>query len=43
MSVMSAAEARQGAGASPEIPPRRLQIARSVAGQEDTDAASGNP
>ena len=41
MSVMSAAEARQGAGASPEIPPRRLQIA--AAGQDDADAAAGSP
>jgi hypothetical protein len=43
MSVMSAAEARQGAGASPEIPPRRLQIATPVAGQDDADAAAGDP
>jgi nucleoid-associated protein YgaU len=43
MSVMSAAEARQGAGASPEIPPRRLQIARPAAGQDDADAAAGCP
>jgi nucleoid-associated protein YgaU len=43
MSVMSAAEARQGAGASPEIPPRRLQIARPAAGQDDADAAAGSP
>jgi nucleoid-associated protein YgaU len=43
MSVMSAADARQGAGASPEIPPRRLQIARPAAGQDDADAAAGSP
>jgi hypothetical protein len=43
MSVMSAAEARQGAGASPEIPPRRLQIATPAAGQDDADAAAGSP
>jgi nucleoid-associated protein YgaU len=41
MSVMSAAEARQAAGASPEIPPQPLLIARSAAGQEDA-AAAGN-
>ena len=43
MSVMSAAEARQGAGASPEIPPRRLRIATPAAGQEDADAAADSP
>jgi nucleoid-associated protein YgaU len=43
MSVMSAAEARHGAGVSPEIPPRRLQIATPAAGQDDADAAAGNP
>jgi nucleoid-associated protein YgaU len=43
MSVMSTAEARQGAGASPEIPRPRLQIARSAAGQDDADAAIGSP
>ena len=43
MSVMSAAEARQEAGASPEIPPRRLQIATPAAGQDDADAAAGSP
>ena len=43
MSVMSAAEAREGAGASPEIPPRRLQIVTPAAGQDDADAAAGGP
>jgi hypothetical protein len=43
MSVMSAAEARQGADASPEIPPRRLQIARPAAGQDDADGVAGSP
>jgi hypothetical protein len=43
MSVMSAAEASQGAGASPEIPPRRLQIARPAAGQDDADGAAWIP
>jgi nucleoid-associated protein YgaU len=43
MSVMSAAEARQGDGASPEIPPRRLQIATPAAGQDDAEAAAGSP
>ncbi len=42
MSVMSAAEARQEAGASTEIPPRRLQIAGSAPGQDDAVAA-GSP
>ena len=41
MSVMSAAEAGQAAGASPEIPPQPLRIARSAADQEDA-AAAGN-
>jgi nucleoid-associated protein YgaU len=41
MSVMSAAEDRQAAGASPEIPPQPLRIARSAAGQDDA-AAAGN-
>jgi hypothetical protein len=39
MSVMSAAEARQGGGASPDFPPRRRRIATSAAGQDDNDAA----
>jgi hypothetical protein len=43
MSVMSAAEARQGADVSPEVPPRRLQIARPATGQDDADAAAGSP
>ncbi len=43
MSVMSAAEARQGAGASPEIPPRRLRIAASAPGRGDADGAAWNP
>jgi hypothetical protein len=43
MSVMSAAEARQEAGASLEIPPPRLQIAPPVGGQDDADAAADSP
>ena len=42
MSVMSAAEARQEAGASPEIPSRPLRIARSAADQGDP-AVAGSP
>jgi hypothetical protein len=42
MSVMSAAEARRGAGASPEIPQPRLQIATSAAGHDDADE-DGSP
>jgi nucleoid-associated protein YgaU len=38
MSVMSAAEARQVAGAGPDVPPPRLQIARSASRPEDADA-----
>lgn len=43
MSVMSAAEARQEAGASLEIPPRRLKIATPAGGQDGADAAAGSP
>jgi nucleoid-associated protein YgaU len=39
MSVMSAAEARQAAGTSPEIPPQPLRIVRSAAGQDDASEA----
>ena len=35
MSVMSAAEARQAAGASPEIPSQPLRIVRPAAGQDE--------
>ena len=42
MSVMSAAEARQAAGASTEIPPRPLRIAGSAAGHDDAVTA-GDP
>ena len=42
MSVMSAAEARQAAGASTEIPPRPLRIAGSAASQ-DGAATVGDP
>jgi LysM domain len=42
MSVMSAAEARQVAGASPEIPSQPLRIARSTASRSDP-AAAGSP
>jgi len=43
MSVMSAAEARHEAGASPEMPPRRLQIATPADGRDEADAAAGSP
>ena len=39
MSVMSAAEASQAAGASPEVPLQLLRIARSAASQDDPGAA----
>jgi hypothetical protein len=39
MSVMSAAEARQTAGGSPEIPPQPLRIVRPAAGQGDAAGA----
>jgi nucleoid-associated protein YgaU len=39
MSVMSAAEARQAAGTSPEIPPQPLRIVRPAAGQDDAAEA----
>jgi hypothetical protein len=42
MSVMSAAEASQAAGASPEIPSQPLRIVRSAAGRDDPGAA-GTP
>jgi hypothetical protein len=42
MSVMSAAEARQTAGADPDIPLRRLQIARSAT-DEDEAVTAGSP
>ena len=42
MSVMSAAEASQMAGASPEIPSQPLRVVRSAASQEDPGAA-GTP
>jgi LysM domain len=42
MSVMSAAEASQTAGASPEIPSQSLRIVRSAASQDDPGAA-GTP
>ncbi len=42
MSVMSAAEASQTAGASPEIPSQPLRIVRSAASQDDPGAA-GTP
>jgi nucleoid-associated protein YgaU len=39
MSVMSAAEAREAAGTSPEIPSQPLRIVRPVPGQDDAPAA----
>jgi len=39
MSVMSAAEASQAAGDSPEIPSQPLRIVRSAASQDDPGAA----
>jgi nucleoid-associated protein YgaU len=39
MSVMSAAEARQAAGTSPEIPPQPLRVVRPAAGQDDAAEA----
>lgn len=39
MSVMSAAEASQAAGASPEVPLQPLRIARSAASQDDPGVA----
>ena len=39
MSVMSAAEASQAAGTSPEIPPQPLRIVRPAAGQDDAAGA----
>jgi nucleoid-associated protein YgaU len=43
MSVMSAAEARQVAGASPDIPPPRLRIATSAAGQDEPATGASPP
>jgi hypothetical protein len=40
MSVMSAAEARQAAGTSPEIPPHPLRIVRPAAGQDHAAEAA---
>lgn len=42
MSVMSAAEARQAAGASPQLPSRRLRIATPAGGPDDAGRA-GSP
>jgi hypothetical protein len=41
MSVMSAAEAREAASTSPEIPPQPLRVVRPVAGQDDGPEARG--